>query len=135
MAKKRIMTPEHKAAIAAGRAEGATVKRYLAQLQVKGKPGRPIDPERAGKKLAEVTARLQSEGNPLTRLELEQDMLNLQQKLDVTTDSTNMEELEQEFVKVAKNYAARKAISYQAFRNVGVPAAVLKRARISRTGA
>ena len=40
--------------------------------------------------------------------------------------------LEDGFVKVAKGYSSRKGISYNAWRTVGVSAAVLKRAGISR---
>ena len=37
-------------------------------------------------------------------------------------------------LKVGKSYAARKAISYAAFREFGVPADILKRAGVSRSG-
>ncbi|MCC7077107.1 MAG: hypothetical protein IT198_08280 [Acidimicrobiia bacterium] len=130
---KRTMSPEHKKAIAEGRAEGAAVKRYLEQLQVKGKPGRPVDPERAKKRLAKVDAQLREEANPLTRLELEQTRIDLQRKIEATGDSQDIDGLEAGFVKVAKSYAARKNISYQAFRKVGVPASVLKSAGVSRS--
>lgn len=129
---KRTMTLEHKKAIAAGRAEGAAVKRYLEQLSVKGKPGRPIDPERAKQRLARVEEQLASEDNPLTRLELEQLRIDLQRKVKSTDDSNDLSHLETEFTKVAKSYADRKKISYQAFRRVGVPASVLQRAGIPR---
>jgi len=42
-------------------------------------------------------------------------------------------ELEEEFVRVAKGYAARKGISYIAFRQIGVPAAILREAGINRS--
>jgi hypothetical protein len=129
---KRTMSPEHKKAIAAGRAEGAAVKRYLAQLQVKGKPGRPVDPARAKKRLEQVDEQLANEDNPLTRLELEQLRIDLQRKIESTEESNDLTQLEAEFIKVAKSYADRKHISYQAFRKVGVPASVLQRAGIPR---
>ena len=40
--------------------------------------------------------------------------------------------LEAEFTKVAKAYSARQGISYAAWRAVGVPAAVLKKAGVTR---
>ncbi len=46
---------------------------------------------------------------------------------------TDLAELENGFEKVAKGYAERKGITYSAFRQIGVPAAVLKKAGISRT--
>lgn len=73
-----------------------------------------------------------SEVNPLTRLKLEQLRIDLQRKVDSTDDSNDLSQLETEFTKVAKSYADRKKISYQAFRKVGVPASVLQRAGIPR---
>ena len=43
--------------------------------------------------------------------------------------------LETEFVAVAKPYAQRKGISYEAWREAGVPAATLKAAGIGRGNA
>jgi hypothetical protein len=40
--------------------------------------------------------------------------------------------LEREFAKVAQAYSQRKGISYAAWRELGVPADVLKRAGIGR---
>lgn len=131
---RRSMSASHKAAIAAGRVEGATVKRYLDAISTKGKPGRPVDPRRAERKLAEIESQLQREENPLTRLELEQTRIDLTQRLESLQSKPDFDlpKLESEFVKVAKSYSERKGISYAAFRKVGVPAETLRRAGISR---
>ncbi len=58
---KRTMTPEHKAAIASGRAEGAAVKRYLETINEQSKPGRRVSKgeleERLAKGPRQVSAR------------------------------------------------------------------------------
>ena len=46
--------------------------------------------------------------------------------------ATDLTELENSFVEVAKAYGDRKGISYASWREVGVTAAVLKRADIGR---
>jgi hypothetical protein len=132
---KRSMSASHKAAIAAGRIEGATVKRYLDAISTKGKPGRPVDPRRAERKLGEIDKQLQREENPLTRLELEQTRIDLTNRLQALRAKPGLDipALEAEFVKVAKSYSERKGISYAAFRKVGVPADTLRRAGIRRS--
>ena len=44
-----------------------------------------------------------------------------------------MDTLEEAFVGAASEYSDRKGISYSAWRELGVPAAVLKRAGVKRT--
>ena len=46
---------------------------------------------------------------------------------------SDLTELENEFVGVAQAYGQRKGISYSSWRDVGVSAATLKRAGISRS--
>ena len=46
--------------------------------------------------------------------------------------AVDMEAIEAAFVKVAAAYSDRQGISYSSWREVGVPASVLKRAGISR---
>ncbi len=48
------------------------------------------------------------------------------------TNTIDMTALEAAFVEVAKSYSESKAISYASWRDVGVPAAVLTQAGISR---
>ena len=68
----------------------------------------------------------------LKRLQLTQERLDLSAELENMDSGVDLAELEAEFERVAKGYAARKGISYAAFRQLGVPAAVLKRAGITR---
>lgn len=135
MATKRSRTPmsdEHKAALAEGRNQGRSVRRYLEALEAhKPKRGRKRTPESIQKRLASIESSI---GNvdALKRLQLIQERLDLQGELEATEAKVDLSELEQEFVQAAAPYSERKGISYAAWRELGVDAAVLKRAGISR---
>ena len=135
MAKKttRTMTDEHKKALAEGRAQGRAVRLYLEALEAnKPKRGRKRTPESMKKRLDKVTAELET-AEPLQRLQLTQEKLDLEDELASADTKVDLAELEQGFVESAAGYASRKGISYGAFRTVGVPAAVLRAAGISRS--
>jgi hypothetical protein len=109
------------------------VKRYLEYLASR-RPGRPVTPERLRERLASVEARLETEADPLKALELRQARIDTVNSLQQTEATSNTAELEAEFVEHAKGYAERKGISYAAWREAGVPAAVLRAAGIGRGG-
>lgn len=127
------MTEAHKAALAAGRAQGLAVKNYLEGLEsTKPKRGRKRTPETISAQIANVEAQL-ADAAPLARLNL------IQQRMDLIADrdalsgpAVDMDALETEFVKVAAAYSKAKSISYAAWREIGVDPAVLKRAGIGR---
>ena len=120
------MTEEHKAALARGRRESAAIKTYLESLQVTKKRGRRPSPERVD----ELNEQAASEPDPLKRLELVQKRLDVERQLAAPT--VDREGLEAGFVEYAASYGERKGISYAAWREVGVPASVLKAAGIRR---
>lgn len=132
-AKKAKMTEDHKQALAVGRAEGRMVRAYLEALESsKPKRGRKRTKESINRRLEKIETELEA-ADPLKRLQLTQEQLDLTEELESMDSGVDMMELEEDFVKVAKGYAERKGISYPAFRQIGVPAAVLKRAGISRS--
>jgi hypothetical protein len=53
--------------------------------------------------------------------------------LEATESKVDLAQLEKDFVKAAAPYSERKGISYSAWREVGVPAAVLDKAGIARS--
>jgi hypothetical protein len=131
---KSPMTAEHKAALALGRREGKAVRDYLEAVQAhKPKRGRKRTPESIRKRLHEIEAEI-VDADPVRQLRLTQDRLDLQEELATAGAGINLPRLEAEFVEVAKGYGERNRISYQAWRQVGVDAAVLKRAGITRGG-
>jgi hypothetical protein len=132
--KRSAMTAEHKEALAAGRASGLAVRRYLEALE-QGKPrrGRKVSPDSIAKKLADVESELVS-ADALRRLHLIQERTELRARLEDSSGSeVDRGALEAEFVKVAKEYGDRKSIDYATWREAGVPADVLQRAGIARS--
>ena len=130
--KNREMSDAHKAALAEGRAQGRAVRLYLEALEAnKPKRGRKRTPDSMKKRLAKVNAELET-ADPLKRLQLTQEQLDLEAELDAGSTAVDITALEKGFVAAAAGYASRKGISYSAFRSVGVPPAVLRAAGITR---
>ena len=62
-----------------------------------------------------------------------QERLDAEATLKDVEAKEDIDELEKGFVETAKSYSQRKGISYAAWRQVGVPASVLKAAGIPRS--
>ena len=131
--KKTPMSETHKEALAEGRNHARIVGRYLDALEAnKPKRGRKRTPDSVKKRLAAVGAELKESGG-LTRLNLLQERRDLEVELATMQAGTpDLSDLEKEFVKVGKDYSAKKKISYGAWREFGVPPEVLKKAGITR---
>jgi hypothetical protein len=127
------MTEEHKTALAEGREQGRTVRRYLEALEAnKPRRGRKRSPESIRNRLEAIETELPS-ADPLKRLHLVQERLDLQDALEASGASDDLAQLEDDFVAVAASYGERKGITYSAWRELGIPTSVLERAGISRT--
>lgn len=127
------MSDSHKAALAQGRAQGRAVRIYLEALESsKPKRGRKRTKESVAKRLEQVEAQLEN-ADPVKRLQLSQERLDLQAELAAEEETVDLAGIEAEFIAAAKQYGDRKGISYAAWREIGVPAATLKAAGISRT--
>lgn len=128
------MSKEHKAALAQGRAEGRAVRSYLEGLRAnKPKRGRKRTPDSVKERLDAIDAELM-DADAINELRLVQERRDLQRELDSMGQGVDMNGLEQDFVDVARAYSERQGIDYASWREVGVPAAVLKRAGIGRAG-
>jgi hypothetical protein len=131
---KQAMSPAHKRAHAAGRNESATVNAYLAAVNT---------PKRRGRKVSAATLRTRltaAEERARTKIGVDrvlaaQEVRDLRARLASAGDhaTADIKKLEQEFVKVAKGFSERRGIGHGAWRDAGVPAAVLKRTGIRRT--
>ncbi|MGH1502502.1 MAG: hypothetical protein ACRBI6_03025 [Acidimicrobiales bacterium] len=131
--RKDKMSDEHKAALAQGRAEGRAVRLYLEALEThKPKRGRKRTPESIAKRIDKIDLEI-PEADPLKRLQLTQERMDLEEEALSLDAGNNLEELEGEFIEVAASYAERKSISYAAFRELGVPAATLRAAGVARS--
>ena len=130
---KGPMTDEHKAALAAGRSEGRAVRDYLEALRNnKPKRGRKRTPDSISKRLEAIETEI-SGADPVQELRLVQERLDLNAELATAGHAVDMTAIEAQFVKVAKEYSERNGYSYTAWRTIGVDAAVLKKAGISRS--
>ncbi|MEY2405599.1 MAG: hypothetical protein QOH64_2562 [Acidimicrobiaceae bacterium] len=126
------MSDQHKAALAEGRSQGRAVRNYLEALEAtKPKRGRKRTPDSIKKRLEAIDAAL-ADADKLTELKLRQERVNLERELEAGSVAIDLTSLERDFAAVASKYGQRQGITYQVWRDTGVPAAVLKKAGISR---
>lgn len=126
------MTTEHKAALAAGRAQGLAVRRYLEALE-RSRPrrGRRPSADSLQRQLNELEDRLR-DADPLKRLHLIQQRKSLEMRLAAGDGGEDISALESAFIEAASEYGSRKGIDYATWREAGVPAEVLRRAGVHR---
>ena len=126
------MSEDHKEALALGRDQGRAVRRYLEALELhKPKRGRKRTAESIKKQLDDIENKLKN-ADPLSRVLLIQQRMDLQRELEAKSETVDLGELESGFVKAAKEYGERKGVTYAAWREAGVPPAVLRKAGIGR---
>jgi hypothetical protein len=126
------MSQEHKDALAKGRKESRAIKAYLSTIEPR-KPGRPVTKQSLESRLARVNSTLDGTVDPLKRIDLLQSRLDLETAIASASETVDVEQLEADFVAHAAGYSERKGISYTAWREFGVPSAVLKKAGIPET--
>src|ERR1700685_2819722 len=131
-APRKPMSTGHKAALARGRAESASVRHYLEALETsKPKRGRKRTPASIDRRLAAIETQLAG-ADALTKLHLLQERKDLSDERSRVAQVKDLSALEKQFIKVAKAYGERKGITYGTWRSAGVSAAVLHAANISR---
>ena len=126
------MTTEHKAALAAGRAQGLAVRRYLEALErTRPRRGRRPSAESLNKQLGDIQSKLK-ESDPLQRLHLIQKRKAIEERINAGSSTEDISSLEKGFISAAGEYGRRKGIDYATWREAGVPAEVLRRAGVHR---
>ena len=119
--------------MAVGRTQSRALAPYLEALEAnRPKRGRKRTPESIDRRLADIREELKF-GKPIKRVALLQerrDLIAERQKLDKKVDLAAYEEA---FVANAKSYSERRGITYETWRELGVPASVLKRAGIANS--
>jgi hypothetical protein len=125
------MTDAHKKALAAGREQWRAVRDYLERLEY-SKPTRGRKRDASPERLDKLEAEIAETTSPVKRLELIQLRKDLEAAADVADDPREAEAIRKRFIRHARSYARAKGISYGAFREVGVPADVLREAGITR---
>ncbi len=130
--KTSTMSASHKNALANGRTEGRVIREYLEIVEaIKPKRGRRRTPESITKRLAVIATELKT-ADPVTKVRLIQERLNLRTELAGMKTKTEVGTAEARFIKVARSFSVRNEITYDAWREFGVTPAVLKRAGIER---
>jgi hypothetical protein len=127
------LSAEHKAQLARGREEARVVRAYLDTIDTGPKrPGRRRTPESLAKQIAQVNERLRG-ARGLDKLNLLKDRRDLESARANLVPTSDQGALERDFVRVARRYGERRGIDYSIWREAGVPAAVLTKARVPRT--
>jgi hypothetical protein len=130
---KRALSEDHKRALAQGRQEGRIVRDYLEALRAnKPRRGHRRTAESVNTRLSTIEQEL-SDAAPIDQLRLLQERYDLLAALGAVMDDVDIALLEAAFIHVAASYGERQGIAYASWREVGVPAEVLKRANISRS--
>jgi hypothetical protein len=125
------MTQSHRTALKVGRERGQIVRRYLKAIEsAKPRRGRPITAEGLRKSIEKIDADLATEKDPLRKLDLVQSKIKKQKDLEEFESPIDMVALENEFIRVAKDYNDSKELSPEAWLELGVPREVLRRAGI-----
>ncbi len=125
------LSKQHKEALAKGRRQAKAVREYLEALNVDKR--KVSDPEDLEKRIADTAQKIADEDDPVREVELIQRRLELEAELEDAQDAPDFEELESAFKEAVKEYSERKGITYPAWRELGVPAGVLKDAGVPRT--
>lgn len=109
------------------------MRSYLEALELhRPKRGRKRTPDSIEKQLTSIRARIET-ADPLSRVNLIQQRMDLEQELAAKSATVDLDALEREFVKAARDYGRRRGIGYAAWREAGIDAAILKKAGIARS--
>jgi hypothetical protein len=132
--KRAPVKKAQKAAVLDAKTEAQRISQYLRALQLKKtKMGPKAKPEVLARRVSKARdAAAMRTG--IRQLEAVQRLRNLERKQADPSMNGNFEKLETNFIETAKGFGERKGIDYGTWRAVGVDAAVLKKAGITRAG-
>ncbi len=126
------MTDAHKQALAEGRRVANDVRAYIEALDAhKPRRGRRRTPDSIRKRLSTIAKEVE-DANPLRKVQLIQERIDLEKELNHLQSAGDLEEAKKRFVRSAKPYSKTKGITYGAWRDIGVPAELLREAGINR---
>lgn len=130
---KRQVSESQKKAMAKGRANSRVVKEYLEALE-RNRPrrGRKRTPAGIRKRLDAIAVEM-DDATQLAKLDMVQERINLEAELDQLLAVEDISDKEQAFLSIANEYSASRGISWAAWREMGVPSAVLREAGLSRS--
>lgn len=131
---KRAMSAAHKSALSEGRRISAVVNAYLEAINTPKRRGRKVSTATLTQRLADARVRART-ATGTDRVIAAQQVRDISAKLAAASKASGVDvkQLEAAFVKVAKKFGENRGIGYGAWRDVNVPAAVLRRAGVART--
>ena len=133
--KRATLSASHKKALAEGRSLSSAVDRYMRAISTPKKRGRQVSVATMKKRLDEKRALVRNASGVdlVLAIQAARDLeVRIAHEMGAS-NGTHLKALEAEFVKVAKRFGENRNISYAAWRDAGVPPAVLQRAGITRT--
>lgn len=109
-------------------------------LDLRERPPGKVDLETHRRRVSRLRERIQDSEDPCQRLQLIQRRLDAEAELaqaeqaaeQAAAHPERLQQAEQEFCEVAADYSDRKQISWAAWREVGVPARLLREAGLTR---
>ena len=127
-APKRSTDDEHSTPNPPRRSDGRAVRAYLDGLRMVASSG---NRRRTIERCAAAIDDELTTADPVRQVTLREQRRSLQRELERTSQPVDIVALEAAFVEIAKDYSAQHRFSYQSWREVGVPAAVLTRVGIT----
>lgn len=130
---KRQVSESQKKAMARGRANSRVVKDYLDALErVRPRRGRKRTPAGIRKRLDTIAVEM-DDASQLAKLDMVQERMNLEAELEQMLSAEDITDKQKAFVSVAQEYSESRGISWAAWREMGVPADVLREAGLTQT--
>lgn len=117
-----------------GRTMSNTVDRYLSAVNTPKRRGRKVSKSDLERRLEDARARVRS-ATGVDKVLAAQDVRDFRARIASLSvgSSDDIKGLEAQFVKIAKRFGEDRGIGYGAWRDTGVPAAVLKKTGVART--
>lgn len=130
----KTVSPEQKRAMQEGRQMSAAVDAYLRALGQPKQRGRRVSLEELQRR-RDVAAAEAATAEGVTKLKATQTVRDLDERIAAAQkgESVDLQALEAGYVAVAAVYSENHGIDYATWREVGVPAQVLKAAGIKQT--
>jgi hypothetical protein len=131
--RERKLSSEEKQRMAEGRSHSRVVERYLREIatgKYHKRGPRKNDPEAIKAELSELNAKIASSPPGVEKLVLVENRRKLEQILAGRAENEAFDELENKFLGIAKVFSVTRGISYESWREMGVPARVLIKAGI-----
>jgi hypothetical protein len=128
------MSEEHKAQLNTGREQSRIVREYLTAIESnRPRRGRKRTVESTEKRIRSLDERLAAETDPLKRLQYLAERTQLEGVLEGLSDSPDLVQLEKAFIAVVGDYSVRKNITFEVWKQVGVPVNVLREGNVPRS--